>query len=74
MTFNDKKQIILSYIDADIAGTIPTGPAFIPGVGQTPSVRGLADDTFRIIAEHYRKPIGQAMIIQLGHINTHLRM
>lgn len=72
----DKKQIILSYMRADIADAIPDRPAFIPGVGQTPSIRSHADDTFRIIATHWGKPgherMVDGMVGQLSLLINHL--
>lgn len=77
MTFNDKKQIILSYMDADISESIPSIPAFIPGVGQSPNLKAHADDTFRMIARTFGKPgmesLVNGMINQLQIIlNNHL--
>lgn len=79
LEFEVKKQIILSYIDADISGSIPTQPAFIPGVGQSPNPKAHADDTFRLIATNYgdtnKQSFVDALIKQLGLIiNIHLDM
>lgn len=68
MDFNEKKRIILSYIDADIAGIIPSAPAYVPGVGQSPNLNAHAEDTFRLIIKHWRGNLGDAMIEQLGRM------
>lgn len=52
MTIDDKKQIILGFIDADRKGLFPDTPAFIPGIGKTPSVKLHVEDCFRILVEN----------------------
>lgn len=72
MTFDDKKQIILAYMDADIMDLLPHGPTYVPGVGHSPSVKAHADDTFRIIASNWGKPeksrLVEGMLQQLAAI------
>jgi|GEM_PF-5104095 hypothetical protein len=52
MTLEHKKQIIIDFIDADRKGLFLDAPAFVPGIGKTPSVKLHVEDCFRIMVEN----------------------